>query len=79
MMTENEGNRTPEAMASQKINATNPGQLATQNAARGGIADVGAAAEELEGQSGEFLQLMYEQSSELDTVDRIQKARQPRD
>ncbi|HEY3367546.1 MAG TPA: hypothetical protein VGK74_21015 [Symbiobacteriaceae bacterium] len=78
-MTENEQIRTPEEMASQQINATNPGRLATQNAARGGIADVGAAAEELEDQSGEFLQLMYEQSSELDTVDRIQKSKQPRD
>lgn len=70
-MTENRENRTAEEMASQKINATNPGRLALVNASRGGIADVGAAAEALNDDSSDYVQLMYEQSGETDRVDRI--------
>ena len=37
MMAENREERTATAMASQRINATNPGVLELQNAAAGGI------------------------------------------
>lgn len=36
--------RIAREMASQKINATNPGSMALENATAGGIRDIGAAA-----------------------------------
>jgi|GEM_PF-5074344 len=83
-MAENGESRTPEEMASQQINATNPDTLALKNASAGGIGDTSKAAERVNQRydaaedgddNGAYMQLMYEQSAELDGVDRIRGSR----
>lgn len=44
MMAENRQERTATELASQRINATNPGVLEIQNAANGGVSDIHEAA-----------------------------------